>query len=71
MTRIIIVKNKDELGELAHSFNSMTVRIREMLKDKAPQMLGEKNMVEVDEAYIGGNNKNRHYNKNVQKRIMV
>lgn len=38
-------------------------RIREMLKDKAPQMLGEKNMVEVDETYIGGNNKNRHYGK--------
>lgn len=38
-----------------------------MLKDKAPQMLGDKNMVEVDEAYIGGNNKNRHYNKKRSK----
>jgi len=38
-------------------------RIREMLKEKAPQMLGENNMVEVDETYIGGNNKNRHYGK--------
>ena len=43
-------------------------RIREMLKDKAPQMLGENNMVEVDEAYIGGNNKNRHYNKKRSKK---
>lgn len=38
-------------------------RVREMLKEKAPQMLGENNMVEVDETYIGGNNKNRHYGK--------
>ncbi len=42
-------------------------RIREMLKDKAPQMLGENNMVEVDETYIGGNNKNRHYGKKRSK----
>ena len=42
-------------------------RIREMLKDKAPQMLGEDNMVEVDEAYLGGNNKNRHYPKKRSK----
>ncbi|MDG5490538.1 IS1595 family transposase [Psychroserpens sp. SPM9] len=42
-------------------------RIREMLKEKSPQMLGENNMVEVDEAYIGGNNKNRHYGKKRSK----
>ena len=38
-------------------------RIREMLKDRAPQMLGENDMVEADEAYIGGKEKNKHYGK--------
>lgn len=36
-------------------------RIREMLKDKAPQLLS--NMVEVDETYVGGKDINRHKNK--------
>lgn len=38
-------------------------RIREMLKEKAPKMLGANNMVEIDEAYLGGKEKNRHYSK--------
>ncbi|WP_341226914.1 IS1595 family transposase [uncultured Arcticibacterium sp.] len=38
-------------------------RIREMLKDKAPKMLGENDMVEADEAYIGGKEGNKHHAK--------
>jgi transposase-like protein len=36
-------------------------RVREMLKADAPTML--RNVVEVDETYVGGKNKNRYYGK--------
>ncbi|MFX0555732.1 IS1595 family transposase [Maribacter sp. CXY002] len=38
-------------------------RIREMLREKAPQMLGEKKMVETDATYIGGKERNKHLKK--------
>ncbi|WP_397364343.1 IS1595 family transposase [Olleya sp. R77988] len=38
-------------------------RIREMLKEKSPQMLGENNVVESDATYIGGKEGNKHLNK--------
>lgn len=41
----------------------MLHRIREMLKDKAPEML--EGIIEADETYIGGKNKNRHEDKKI------
>ena len=38
-------------------------RIREMLREKAPQMLGESKMVETDATYIGGKESNKYLRK--------
>lgn len=39
-------------------------RIREMLRDKAPSMLG--GLVQMDETLVGGKNKNRHEHKKIK-----
>lgn len=39
-------------------------RLREMLRDARPEMLG--GTVEVDETYVGGKNKNRHGDKKIE-----
>lgn len=38
-------------------------RVREMLKQQAPEMVGQNKIVETDETHIGGREKNRHKGK--------
>lgn len=42
-------------------------RVREMLRTSNPTLLGESKIVESDEAYIGGNDANRHADKKLHK----
>lgn len=54
-----------DLGVTQKTTWFMLHRIREMIKQKTPQMLeGE---VQADETFVGGKNKNRHANKKVKE----
>ena len=41
----------------------MLHRLREMLRDKAPEMLDKDGIIEGDECFIGGKEKNKHWKK--------
>lgn len=45
----------------------MLHRIRKMLVENEPELLGENNPVEADEAFIGGKERNKHYSKRRNK----
>ncbi len=54
-----------DLGVTQKTAWFMLHRIREMMMDKAPSKLG--NIVQVDETYVGGKNKNKHEHKKVKE----
>jgi hypothetical protein len=52
-----------ELGVNQKTAWFMLHRIRENLKENAPKMLSQDKIIESDETYVGGKEKNRHYAK--------